>query len=392
MAASFRPKARQFIDGRKDIFTRIAIALNGDIRPRIWMHCASLGEFEQGRPIIAALRDSYPNHCFVLTFFSPSGYEVHKHYSGVDHVFYLPVDNKRHATRFIDLVQPRLALFVKYEFWFHYLSTLKDRNIPTVLFSAIFQKRQTFFKWYGGLYRQMLGMFDQLFVQDEASKNLLARIGVTNLQVAGDTRFDRVASILESQTETPQVASFKAGHTLIIAGSTWLDDDHLLRDLMQALPDTFKLLLAPHDIQPDRLSEIKTLFTGQFSFWNSDEETLREKRICILNTIGELANAYRSADIVWVGGGFTRSGIHNIVEPAVFQKPVFFGPEYSRYREAHDMIAIGAAMSCTDITTLSRLFQNEEALSLMGHNAFTYVQRQLGATQKIMHYLDAKNF
>ncbi len=363
-----------------------------DGRERIWMHCASLGEFEQGRPILEALRKKHPDKSVVLTFFSPSGYEVHKNYPGADHIFYLPTDSRQHARSFVHLVKPRLALFVKYEFWYHYLDTLKKEGIPVILFSAIFQKRQPFFKWYGGLHRRMLGMFQQIFVQDEASKHLLEQLSIHTVQVAGDTRFDRAARLLSHRTNIPRVAVFKEGHQLIIAGSTWLEDDQLLRELMQQLPDHFKLLLAPHDIQPDRISEIKALFTGQFSFWDSEDAVLREKRICILNTIGELANAYYYADVIWVGGGFTKSGIHNIVEPAVFQKPIFFGPEYSRYREAIDLVELGAAVSSTDTRMLAALFQNTAALSQMGSLAFQYVQGQLGASKLILHYLEAKNF
>ena len=364
----------------------------GDSRERVWMHCASLGEFEQARPILEALRKKHPHKSFILTFFSPSGYQVHQKYSGADQVFYLPLDSSDNARKFIQIVKPTLALFVKYDLWYHFLKTLSEQQVPTVLFSALFRKDQIFFKWYGGIHRQMLGYFQQIFVQDNSSKRLLEQIGIHTVQVAGDTRFDRSAQLLLQKSSVLQLIHFKENHKLIIAGSTWLADDRLLQKLLSRLPETFKLLIAPHDIQVERISEIKALFTGKFCFWDSEEELLREKRVCILNTIGELANAYQYADVVWIGGGFTRSGIHNVVEPAVFGKPIFFGPEYKRYREAVDLIASNAAVSSTDIVMLAALFQNEVAVQQMGQQATAYVQKQLGASNIILSYLEEKNF
>lgn len=392
LAAPFHRKAGLFVRGRKDIFGKIKVQLATDKRPKVWIHCASLGEFEQGRPLIETIRGQYPGYSIVLTFFSPSGYEVRKYYKEADHIYYLPLDSAGHAERFVALVQPVCALFVKYEFWYHYLRTLHRRGIPAILFSAVFQPRHPFFKWYGGLYRQMLAFYDQIFVQQEASRDLLAQIGITRVQVAGDTRFDRAAGILEQDKSFHTIEIFKEGHKLIVAGSTWHEDELLLEKALHSLPPDYKLLIAPHETDDANISRIQTLFEGESCLWATDESTFRQSRVCIVHTVGQLAYLYKYADVVWVGGGFTRSGIHNIIEPAVFGKPVLFGPNYSRYREAVDMLAEDAAASMSTPKAFTTLLKQEKALSQMGDNAGRYVQRQLGATGKIMGYLSEKCF
>lgn len=360
-----------------------------DPKQKIWIHCASLGEFEQGRPVIEAIRERYPDLSIVLTFFSPSGYEVKKNYEGADHVFYLPLDSRRNASLFISIVQPQCALFVKYEFWYHYLHILHRQQIPVVLFSAIFQPRHPFFKWYGSLYRKMLGFYQQIFVQDHASAALLKTIGMDRVQVAGDTRFDRSARVLELDKTFHTIELFKEGSKLIIAGSTWHEDDILLEKTLQLLPDHYKLIIAPHETDEEHISSLQGLFP-ESCLWATDEGTFRKSRVCIIRTVGQLAYLYKYADVVWVGGGFTRSGIHNIIEPAVFGTPVFFGPNYKRYREASEMIAAHAAESLSEPEALAAAIQNENALLLMGSNAREYVTGQLGATARIMVYLSAK--
>jgi 3-deoxy-D-manno-octulosonic-acid transferase len=363
--------------------------MKDDNRKKIWVHCASLGEFEQSRPVIEAIKGRYPNISIVLTFFSPSGYEVKKNYQYADHVFYLPLDTRHNAVRFIDLVQPQCALFVKYEFWYHYLYTLHQRNIPTVLFSAIFQPRHPFFKWYGSLYRKMLSFYQQIFVQDEESALLLKQINTDHVQIAGDTRFDRSARVLEMNKTFRTIEIFKGTGKLIIAGSTWPEDEQLLKRTLRSLPDNYKLLIAPHEVDDKHISSIQQLFPDS-CLWATDEESFRESRICIVHTVGQLAYLYKYADIVWVGGGFTRSGIHNIIEPAVFGIPVFFGPHYKRYREATEMIAAGAVQSITNAESFSAAIQQKDALLLMGNNAKKYVMNQVGATNSIVDYLSEK--
>lgn len=390
IASLFKPKARLFLKGRKDIFSLIESKLKADPRKKIWVHCASLGEFEQGRPVIEQLKESYPDTSIVLTFFSPSGYEVKKNYEHADHIFYLPLDTRKNATRFLDLVKPGLALFVKYEFWYHYLETLHHRQIPAVLFSAIFQPRHPFFKWYGGLYRKMLSFYRQIFVQDESSRALLEKIQVGQVQIAGDTRFDRAAKILELDKSFQTIDVFKQGHKLILAGSTWPGDEVLLKEALAKLPETYKLLIAPHEVGNQHIAQIEAMFPGDCCIWAVDEPTLRQKRVCIVHTVGQLAYLYKYADLVWVGGGFTKSGIHSIIEPAVFGVPIFFGPNYERYREAVDMIGYDAAKSVTNADELIKGIENENALLHMGNNAKQYVNLQLGATRKIMTYLSEK--
>lgn len=361
-----------------------------DKRVKIWIHCASLGEFEQGRPLIEAIKLRYPSLSIVLTFFSPSGYEVKKDFEGADHIFYLPLDSRRNAARFIALVQPCCALFVKYEFWYHYLETMHRKGIPTILVSAIFQERHPFFKWYGSLYRKMLGFYRQVFVQDETSRTLLANIGIGQVQIAGDTRFDRAAKVLELDRFFPALEIFKGDHQLIVAGSNWQEDNELLEKVLHQLPGNYKLLIAPHETDEATISRIRSLFPGESCLWTDEVNSFAKSRVCIVNTVGQLAYLYKYADAVWVGGGFTRSGIHNVIEPAVFGKPVLFGPTYNRYREAVEMIAAGAALSLSSPEVLLATLQDKNALLQMGSKAKQYVGSQLGATDKIMSYLSEK--
>lgn len=393
LASLFNAKARLFIKGRKHIFRRMETALEKDKRDKVWIHCASLGEFEQGRPIIEAIKEQFPHYSLVLTFFSPSGFEAKKNYESADHIFYLPLDGKKNAERFISLLDPVCVLFVKYEFWYHYLNTLRQRNIPAVLFSAIFQQRHPFFKWYGGLHREMLQAYSQIFVQDAFSAKLLYDIHIRNVQIAGDTRFDRAARVLEMDKSFRTIEIFKEGYKLIVAGSTWMEDEILLKKTLRSLPAHYKLLLAPHEIDDANISRIQSLFPGENCLWATDEEDFRRSRVCIVHTVGQLAYLYKYADVVWVGGGFTRSGIHNVIEPAVFGKPVFFGPTYHRYREAVEMIGINAAKSVSSANEFRNvILGNENALLQLSTNAKTYVLAQLGATKRIMNYLAEKCF
>lgn len=390
IASPFHAKAKRFIRGRKRLLPKIQQQLRDEKRPRIWIHCASLGEFEQGRPLIERIRESHPGYCIVLTFFSPSGYEVKKNYKEADHIFYLPLDTPKNATAFIASVRPACALFVKYEFWYHYLHTLHEQGIPAILFSAIFQERQPFFKWYGDLHRIMLGYYQQIFVQNAASRDLLEKTGVTGVQIAGDTRFDRAATVLEQDKSFHTIEIFKAGHRLIVAGSTWHEDELLLEKVLHQLPDEYKLLIAPHETDDANITRIQSLFPGESCLWATDEASFRQSRVCIIHTVGQLAYLYKYADLVWIGGGFTRSGIHNIIEPAVFGRPILFGPNYSRYREAEEMVAEQAAISLSSAKAFLELLHNENALLHMGSNAQQYVHRQLGATETIMRYLSEK--
>jgi 3-deoxy-D-manno-octulosonic-acid transferase len=389
IASLFYPKAKRFVNGRRRLFVQLEKSMRSDIRKKIWIHCASLGEFEQGRPVIEAIKNQYPQLSIVLTFFSPSGYEVKKNYEHADHVFYLPLDTKQNAERFVTLVQPQCALFVKYEFWYNYLNILHARQIPTILFSAIFQPRHPFFKWYGALYRKMLGFYSQIFVQDEASAALLKQINIQQVKIGGDTRFDRSAMVLQLDKSFRTIEVFKEGYKLIVAGSTWREDEQLLHKTLQQLPAEYKLLIAPHETDDSHITALQELFP-ESCLWATDEETFQRTRVCIIHTVGQLSYLYKYADITWIGGGFTRSGIHNIIEPAVFGNPIFFGPNYSRYREATEMIKYNAAQSLPSAEAFAAAVKNNDALLLMGNNAKEYVNDHLGATEKIVNYLAEK--
>lgn len=354
------------------------------------MHCASLGEFEQGRPVLEAIREQYPGYALLLTFFSPSGYELRKKYPGVDFVFYLPVDSPYSAKSFLDIVQPELALFVKYEFWYYYLSALKKRHIPAVLFSAYFQADQPFFKFYGGLYRKMLGCYQQIFVQDKSSRELLAQIGVRQVQIAGDTRFDRASKVRGTLKPFPGVVTFKQKYRLLVAGSTWPEDEALLKDALAELwAQKFKVLLVPHEVDDANIRRILDLFGHEACLWNEQDAVLIQKQVAVVNTVGQLSHLYQYADVAWIGGGFGK-GIHNILEPAVFGIPVFFGPKFRRFREAVDMLALHAVGHVPGSKEMVRILKDEAALKKMGMNAQSYVHTQLGATRKIMDYLSLK--
>ncbi len=387
MAALFLPKARQFIHGRKNLLAEISDRLMQESRSRVWVHCASLGEFEQARPLLELIRKNQPEYCIVLSFFSPSGYEAQKNYAGADHVFYLPLDSRANAQRFIAAIQPALALLAKYEFWYHYLYTLQKAGIPAVLFSAIFQPRHPFFKWYGGLHRKMLNMYQQIFVQDEDSKKLLAGIQIKHVQVAGDTRFDRAAAILEQKKNYPGIGVFKNDKKLLIAGSTWKEDEVLLKNALQQSGNNYKLLVVPHEIHETHIKAIQDLFKNDYCLWNDGDECLRKSRVAIVNEVGHLSQLFRYADVAWIGGGYTRSGIHNVIEPAVFSLPVFFGPNFQRYREATDLIQCGGAVSLSNPWTFATSLQDDPKLATMGERAGAYVLSHLGATQKIYNYL-----
>lgn len=391
IAAPFKEKARLFIRGRRHLLKEIQVRLSEEKRTRVWIHCASLGEFEQGRPVIEAIRKMHPDLCIVLTFFSPSGYEVKKDYSGADYVFYLPLDTCRNAEKFISYIDPACALFVKYEFWYHYLATLHQKQIPAVLFSAIFQVRHPFFKWYGRLHRKMLGYYKHIFVQDDYSAELLKKININNVSVTGDTRFDRAVQVAATERQYPSIVQFKGDRKLLIAGSTWTDDELLLKQSMDEAPARYKLLVVPHETDESHIQQIKELFKdNRVCLWDDTPHALQQSEVCIVNTIGHLSFLYRYADAVWIGGGFTKTGIHNIIEPAVYGAPVCFGPNYKRYREAIEMLSAGGAHTVSDSRQFIDWLNNEKALLRSGSNAKQYVLAQLGATKSITDYLEAE--
>ena len=362
------------------------------------MHCSSLGEFEQGRPLFEKLRNLYPQHKFLLTFFSPSGYEIRKDYKGADWVFYLPLDGQGTARRFLEIVHPSLVIFVKYEFWYYYLKEMKSRDIPVLLVSAIFRKDAIFFKWYGQLQRKMLRCFTQLFVQNQASKELLTGLGLGEKTiVTGDTRFDRVIEIAEAGTDIPVIEQFLKGSLALVAGSSWPGDEKVLQESLEALQDDqLKLIIAPHEIHEDHIGQIQQLFPVniRFSAANGtgfDPQKLSEAKVLIIDNIGMLSRLYRYARICYVGGGFGEDGVHNVLEAAVYGKPVMTGPVIEKYAEVVELAETGGVIIIDNAleaeAVFDRLLRNPEEYAFHGGAAKDYVYSRKGATEKILEYI-----
>ena len=391
IAALFgNPKAMLWIAGRKGLIARLESTLKPNER-RIWVHAASLGEFEQGRPLIEKIKEQHPEYKIVLTFFSPSGYEVRKNYTGADYIFYLPADTPSNARRFIDLVNPEKVLFIKYEYWYNYLSTLKRRSIPVYLCSAIFRENQLFFKWYGGWYRKILSLFGHLFVQTANSGELLKKLGYTNVTVTGDTRFDRVYAIATQSREIPEVAAFVGNYPCLIAGSTWEPDEDLLSTYINMESAPIKYIIAPHEIQPSHIERIERSVQKKvvrFSAWKRDQSGNPD--VLIIDNIGMLSSLYRYGQVSYIGGGFGK-GIHNTLEAATFGLPVLFGPNYHKFQEAKDLIALGGAFSISSQdelnSRLDELFNNVTSLSEAQKTAAEYVKNNIGATELICRYI-----
>lgn len=395
LAAYFSKKAKLWVNGRKHIFEKIQSKFDESKSQsaRIWVHCASLGEFEQGRPLIEKIKANYPDKKIVLTFFSPSGYEVRKNYPGADFIFYLPIDTVKNAKHFIAIVRPEAAFFIKYEFWFNYLMELKKKNIPTYLVSGIFRENHYFFKPYGAWFRQQLGCFTHFFLQSKTSEILLNKIGYTNTTVCGDTRFDRVYEIAKNVKMIPLVSQFCNSQSVFIAGSTWSQDEHLL-STFNFQTFNFKLIIAPHEIDENHIQSIEKLFPVRcLRFSQATEATVATADVLIIDNIGMLSSLYQYASIAYVGGGFGK-GIHNILEPATFGMPIIIGPNYHKFTEAIDLIERGGAFSVNSKVELSELLQklkNSDLLSNAALQSKQYVQNNLGATNKILTHIKWSN-
>ena len=387
IAALRSTKARQWVDGRRGLFRRMAETIDPEARI-VWIHAASLGEFEQGRPIIEQLRREHPEYKVLLTFFSPSGYEIRKNYPGADYVFYLPVDTPRNARRFLDIAHPEIAIFVKYEFWLNLLGELRRRKVRSYIVSAIFRRDSVFFRPYGGLWRQALEAFDALFVQNEESKQLLSELGFDNVVVAGDTRFDRVAEIAQAARRIEIVERFKGDARLFVAGSTWGPDEELLIRLMNDNPG-IKFLVAPHEMEESRLARLEAETRGgalRYTRCTPDMD-FGGKQLLILDTVGLLSSVYGYADWGYIGGGFG-VGIHNTLEAATFGLPIAFGPNYEKFKEARDLATLGAARPIADYEALRDWFaplrDDSEALQKASRIAKDYTVSHQGATGLIL--------
>ena len=388
LTAPFNIKAKQISTGRAQAFKYLKAKIKHD-KPIVWLHCASLGEFEQGRPVIEAIRKEHPNYRILLTFFSPSGYEIRKNYDQADYICYLPADTPTNAKKLIDLVRPELVFFVKYEFWHHYINQLKKQNIPLFLISAIFRENQLFFKntWWAKWYRQMLFGFEHLFVQDNQSVELLARIGVSRVTRAGDTRFDRVAEIARNRKQIPLVERFKGNSQLVIAGSTWKPDEELLAQYIHSHPET-KFIIAPHETKKVNIERlINLLKTPVVCYTEATENSVLNKQVLIIDTIGLLSSIYKYADLAYIGGGFG-VGIHNTLEAAIFGMPIVFGPNYLKFNEATSMVKLGVAFPVTDYeslqSVLSPLLYDDQKRNTIAGECTQFTNQNLGATQIIL--------
>jgi 3-deoxy-D-manno-octulosonic-acid transferase len=389
-ASLWNPKARQWINGRKGLFKQIAKALETNTATIAWFHCASLGEFEQARPVIEEFRKRYPAYKIFLTFFSPSGYEVRKNYPGADYIFYLPLDTRHNASQFIRLVKPAIAFFAKYEFWYHYLTQLNKEDIPAISFSAIFRKEQIFFKKHGQFFRNILKDFDHIFVQNSQSAVLLQEIGIQQVTIAGDTRFDRVQAICEQKKELPLVQRFKNSQKLLVIGSCWPQDMAVLIPFLNHFAQPLKVLIAPHEIHAEEIQTLqKELLIKSVRFSQAQESTVADFDVLIIDNIGMLSSLYQYGEFAYIGGAFGK-GLHNILEAATFGMPVFFGPAYQKFQEAKDLIDSKAAISITNTeefsTQFTYLYTHEPVRLEKAAVARKYVQQNTGATQKILDY------
>ncbi|MFT4663071.1 MAG: 3-deoxy-D-manno-octulosonic-acid transferase [Polaribacter sp.] len=389
IASLFNGKARLWIEGRKYNFLQLEKALSGKQQPVIWMHSASLGEFEQGRPVLEELRQKYPNHFLLLTFFSPSGYEIRKNYAAVDHVAYLPLDTATNAKRFLDIVQPELAIFVKYEFWYHFLTALRQRKTPTLLISALFRKEQHFFKPWGGFFRKMLVCFNYIFVQDENSKKLLEGLGLSKITRCGDTRVDRVLQIAKEAKSFPEIEAFVANGKVMVCGSTWSEDEEKIAQWFDKNAADWKLIIAPHDIQERRLREVEERFASQsirFSQLGNKEDF--EDRVLIIDNIGMLSSLYRYAYIAYVGGGFG-AGIHSTLEPAAYSIPICFGPKFHKFVEARELVKQGGAFVVDDLEGIVTMLLEKGNYEESSRIVQAFMQRNEGATATVVKYVDS---
>ena len=389
IVALFSPKIKLFVDGRKNVFA----ILEEKIKPEdktIWFHSASLGEYEQGLPVIEKIKEQYPLHKIIVTFFSPSGYEVRKNNNVADITVYLPLDTKNNAKKFLKLVHPELAFFIKYEFWLNYLKELKKLKTPTYLISGIFRDEQMFFKWYGGFYRKALETFTYFFVQNEDSKLKIESIGFRNVIVSGDTRFDRVNAILDRDNSLEFIETFKNNQPTIVIGSSWPKDEALLIDYINESPENIKFVIAPHNIKAEQIENLKSAITKKTVLYSEKEnKNLADYNVFIIDTVGLLTKIYSYGTIAYVGGGFGNPGIHNILEPATFGIPIVIGPNYAKFAEAIELVNLGGCMVITNIEelkqTFDRLLSDENFLNKKGGICKSYIQQNKGATNTIIN-------
>lgn len=393
IAALWNPKASLWVRGRKNQFERLKIAVGESNKPIIWFHSASLGEFEQGRPVLESLRAAYPSYRILLTFFSPSGYEVRKNYPGADMVFYLPMDTKSNARKFLSITSPKLAIFIKYETWYNYLFELKQQRVPALLISAVVYPHQFTFSLWSSFMKKTLALFDHIFTQSDDGLELLKENNInTDFSLGGDTRYDRVKSLSTDNFNHQGIDAFMNNQPVLVAGSTWSDDEHLLAEIIKEKND-LKLIIAPHETLQKKIDDLLKLFPGALLFSNIDKTSHPENhKVLIIDSIGLLSKLYRFSTIAYVGGGFNRAGIHNILEAAAYGKVVLFGPQFSRSNEAKEMIQLSLAYSCNSKEQISsiinKLLNSSEELHEKNEAAKQFVLDRTGATEKILSHVE----
>jgi 3-deoxy-D-manno-octulosonic-acid transferase len=395
LASINKLKAKQWVAGRKnwrENLSKKITALNSE--NILWVHCSSYGEFEQGRPLIEAIKKKHPGYKIILSFFSPSGYEAFKDWAGADLICYLPLDTKKNARDFINIAKPKASIFIKYEFWLNFLFELEKQNIPTYLVSAVFKPHHPFFRWYGGIFRRSLATFNKLFIQDEASGKLLEKIDIKNYEVCGDTRFDRVIEVKENFVELPLIKEFCGNEKILVAGSTWPGDEELLVEAYKLLnlPD-LKLIIVPHNVEEKDIAKLTALLTSNEITYNlfSEQKLNKNAKVLVVDKIGLLSQIYHYASVVYIGGGLNE-GIHNCLEPAVYYKPVvFYGDDYHKYNEATELIDLKAAKNISSATGLSdevsNFLNDKVALNGIENNLKSYFQKKSGTTKKVMAIL-----
>lgn len=390
--SQFNPKAKLWIEGRRNWESQMKSVVSASDRV-IWIHCSSLGEFEQGLPVMKKIKSNYPKHKLAISFFSPSGFEVRKEYKGADYIFYLPLDTKENAKKIIQILHPELLILVKYEYWYNLLNQLNKAKIPIVLISAVIKEKDLFFRSWAGWFRRTIEKFDHFFVQDQDSKNLLNSIRIENVSVSGDTRFDRVKEISQSINSLEFVEEFKGNSNLIVAGSTWPTDEGILADYINLhLPSDWKVIFAPHNIDEKQIKNLQSKLNSKTIRYSQIKgENLKNYQILIVDTIGLLTQIYAYSTISYVGGGFTKTGVHNTLEPAVFGIPLIFGKNYKKYIEAVHLVDTKAAVRFKDAfdfeQKMNLLIQDKDVREKRGKAAFEYVDKMPNSTALIMSHL-----
>ncbi len=391
--AIYNPKVKLFIEGRVGLISRIENEIDKNAKIA-WFHCASLGEFEQGRPVIEKFKKKYSSFKIVLTFFSPSGFEVRKNYENADYVYYLPFDTKVNVNRILSIVNPKIVFFVKYEFWFNYIKEINKKGIPLFLISGIFRPKQIFFKWYGLFYRQLLKRFTHIFVQNLESYNLLREIKINDISVCRDTRFDRVSKIAMESTKFQEVEDFKQGKKILIAGSTWEKDEHLVINYINQCKRDLKYIIAPHEVDENNIIRIiNNLKVKTIRFSELKNADLINAKVLVIDNIGILSSLYKYGEIAYIGGAFGR-GLHNILEAATFGLPIIFGPNYKKFNEAIKLVEYKSAFSILNYDQLfeiiEKLLINNEFFNSASHTCKYFIKSNKGASRHILNTIEQK--